>query len=172
MNVIRIVGTIDEDMVDAVLTSLQEIEKATDLTLEIHSHGGGVHSTFAIYDALLHSGHNITGVVYGVAASGGLTILQVADQRLAYPNTSFMLHSVTHELCETHTARELKEYSDEACRLNVMVEAIISRRAKGCKTELREILASDRDVWLSAQQAKDWGLIDEIIVGAPRRRRK
>jgi len=132
-----------------------------DIQLYINTPGGSVTAGMAIYDTMQYVKCPISTVCVGLAASMGATLLAAGakGKRFALPNSQILLHQVAGGV------------SGEAIEIEITAKQIIKIREK-----LNKILAkhtgqsldkiskdTDRDFYLDAQEAKDYGLIDEVI---------
>ena len=91
----------------------------------------------------------------------GIPIILSGTVRYAYKNTTFMIHEVSSFGWGKLT--QIKEDVKETERLNSILKDIICKKSKVTKKEINEWYEKKRDVFLSAEEAKDYGLIDEII---------
>ncbi len=132
-----------------------------DIQLYINSPGGSVTAGMAIYDTMEYVKPDISTVCVGLAASMGAVLLASGSKgkRFALPNAEILLHQV------------MGGVSGEAVEIEITAKQIIK-----IKDKLNKILAkhtgqpleriekdTDRDFYLSAQEAKEYGLIDEVI---------
>ncbi|MEK9180937.1 MAG: ATP-dependent Clp endopeptidase proteolytic subunit ClpP [Patescibacteria group bacterium] len=132
-----------------------------DIQLYINTPGGSVTAGLAIYDTMQYVKCPVSTVCVGLAASMGATLLAAGakGKRFALPNSQILLHQVAGGV------------SGEAVEIEITAKQIIKIREK-----LNKILAkhtgqsldkiskdTDRDFYLDAQEAKEYGLIDEVI---------
>jgi len=132
-----------------------------DIQLYINTPGGSVTAGMAIYDTMQYVKCPVSTVCVGLAASMGATLLAAGakGKRFALPNSQILLHQVAGGV------------SGEAVEIEITAKQILKIREK-----LNKILAkhtgqpldkiskdTDRDFYLDAQEAKDYGLIDEVI---------
>lgn len=128
----------------------------------INSPGGSVDAGFAVWDQIKMITSPITTLVTGIAASmGSILSLSATKQRLATKNARFMIHQPS-----IHS-----EIHGQATDLGIQAEEILKTRKgivdiyveKTGKTEEEIDKALDRDKWMSADEALDYGLIDQIV---------
>ena len=162
--IIFIGGPIDDNVANTVIAQLLFLENQDpkkDIQIYINSPGGTVTGTMAIYDAMQYVKCDIMTVCVGIAASGGAVVLAAGSKgkRLALPNAEAMIHQV------------MGEAGGQASDIEISAKHILT-----IKKKLNKILAkhtgqpiakiekdSDRDYYMSADEAKDYGIVDEII---------
>jgi ATP-dependent Clp protease protease subunit len=156
-------GPIDDDVANLIISQLLFLETEDpkrDIWLYVNSPGGHVHSGLAIVDAMNHVKPDVATVGLGMAASMGSIILAsgAKGKRFALPNTDIMIH-------QPHGGAE-----GQASDIEISAKRIISLRER-----LNKILAKqsgqplekierdvDRDFYMSAEEAKKYGLIDQV----------
>ena len=168
--ILHLRGEIDDVMIDDFnleLSVIRDAEWLSSVTIKITSIGGNAYLAFGIYDALRELskwGKEVYVVVEGLAASAAaMIVLQGADKRLAYPTASFLLHEPRRwTMFRDETTSQLEDEAAELNRITNKVIDILASRCNKTKEEVRELIRR-REVWMDAKEAKDWGLIDEII---------
>lgn len=161
---------VDRDTVEDILVYIREIErrKVKHITLHISSPGGGAYYAFAIYDVLKAFSskrtNKVTAVVEGLAASAAcMIILQAADERLAYPNTRFLLHEIKRwAMFGIRSKSELEDEVDEMAVLSDLIFKILSKKCGHTKEEVEEKIKR-KEFWMGAEEAKEWNLIDKVM---------
>lgn len=132
--------------------------KAKDITVILNSQGGYTTEAFAIHDIV--RAHKLNVMVTGLAASGAsMLVLQAGKKRIAYPNAQFMLHEIGWGF-----QGKMSEQNDEqkqAAKLQQRVLSVLSERTGHTPKEILKLIGR-KDHWMSAQEAIEWGLIDEI----------
>lgn len=131
------------------------------ITVIVNSPGGSADSGFAIYDALRFVSCPIRTIVMGMCASAGVMIYLGGDkgQRFATPSSRFLLHQPS--MRAMGQASDLEIISTEIDRIKLLYNTIVAD-ATGRKVEDVE-KDVNRDFWLSAENAKKYGLVDKII---------
>ena len=168
--ILHLRGEIDDVMIDDFnleLSVIRDAEWLSSVTIKITSIGGNAYLAFGIYDALRElsrRGKEVYVVVEGLAASAAaMIVLQGADKRLAYPTASFLLHEPRRwTMFRDETTSQLEDEAAELNRITNKVIDILASRCNKTKEEVRELIRR-REVWMDAKEAKDWGLIDDII---------
>jgi len=133
----------------------------------LNSVGGGVYDGLLVFDTiktLRDQGIEVICEARGLAASMGSIILQAGTERKATPHTRFLIHEVsTMQWGET---TKLEERTEELRKLNNMLNQIYAERTGKSVEEINE-LTKKTDYWLSAKEALEFGLIDEISEPQP-----
>lgn len=148
------------------LLYLDSVDHESEIIMYINSPGGSVSAGMAIYDVMNHIKAPITTVCVGMAASMGAFLLCSGSKgkRYALPNSTVMIH------------QPLGGTQGQATEMEIAVKRILSIRenlygimAKNCGKNKDEMaIACERDNYLTAEQAKDFGLIDEVITFHPK----
>lgn len=149
----------------AQLLFLESEDPTKDINIYINSPGGSVTSGMAIYDTMQFVRPDISTICVGMAASMAQVLLcaGAAGKRFALPNSRIMMHQ---PLGGTQgQATDIEIYTKEMLRIREMLYAIICKHTgKDTKTILKD---ADRDNYMSAQQAADYGIIDKILDRRP-----
>lgn len=166
--IIFLSGPVVDPVANAVIAQLLFLESEDpkkDIKLYINSPGGSVTAGMAIYDAMQYVKPDVSTVCVGIAASMAAVLLGsgTKGKRFALPNSEVLLHQV------------MGEAGGQAIEIEISARHIIK-----IKNRLNEILAkhtgqplatiekdTDRDFYMSADEAKKYGLIDEIIKRKP-----
>jgi ATP-dependent Clp protease protease subunit len=131
--------------------------------IHINTYGGSVYPGLGICDIIkeLTETYNVTMFCSGYIMSMGIPIILSGTKRVAYKNTTFMIHEISTFTWDKLS--KVKEDVKETERLNNILKDIICKKSKVTKKEINEWYEKKRDVFLSAEEAKDYGLVDEII---------
>jgi ATP-dependent Clp protease protease subunit len=145
----------------AQLLFLESEDPTKDINIYINSPGGSVTAGMAIYDTMQFVRPDISTICVGMAASMAQVLLcaGTAGKRFALPNSRIMMHQ---PLGGTQgQATDIEIYTKEMLRIREMLYAIISKHTgKDTKTILKD---ADRDNYMSAKQAVEYGIIDKIL---------
>jgi ATP-dependent Clp protease protease subunit len=167
--IIFIVGPVNDGMASLVCAQLLFLESENpkkEISLYINSPGGVVTSGLAMYDTMQYIRPEISTVCIGLAASAGSLILTAGKKgkRFSLPNSNIMIHQPSGGFqgqaadIEIH-AREILKTRDRLNRIYV----------KHTGQDLSKIeTAMDRDRFMTPEEAKDFGLIDEVVAERPR----
>ena len=143
------------------LLYLQSIRRDQDVNLYINSPGGLVDQTLAIYDTMQFMGSEVATYCIGQAASGAAIILMAGTKGKRYilPNAKVMLHQPYGGI--SGQAEDIRIQADEVLRDKVRLNGIIAQ----CTGKPVEQVTEDteRDRYLSAEEAHEYGIVDEIM---------
>ncbi|MCX7805383.1 MAG: ATP-dependent Clp endopeptidase proteolytic subunit ClpP [Planctomycetota bacterium] len=162
--IIFIGGVIDDyvaNLVIAQMLFLQLESKDQDIQVYINSPGGSVTAGLAIYDTMQHVTNDIVTVVVGQAASVGAFLLCAGTKgkRHALPNARIMIHQPWGGA--QGTAADIAIQAEEIVRLKKRLNELISRHTNQPVERIEK--DSDRDFFMSAEEAKSYGIIDDIF---------
>lgn len=151
-------GEVNENMAEFVLRAMKKLNDINHdpITIHLQTYGGGVYEGFSIYDELMASPSPIIIKASGKIASMGIVIFLAGTERLATPNTRFMIHSLSHG-----TEGKLKDTLvdvAEAKICNDQMYRIISSRSKLNLKSLNKITG---DSWFGLDAAKKFGIVKE-----------
>ena len=159
------IGTpIDDTIANLVCAQLLHLESENpdkDNSLYINSPGGDINALFAIYDTMQYIKPDITTICFGQAASAAAVLLAAGSngKRLALPHARILLHQPWGQAGGQATDIEL--VAKEIMRLKIQLEEIMALHT-GQPVE-RIAADTDRDFVMTAAEAKEYGLIDEVI---------
>ncbi len=155
---------INDPVANTVIAQLLFLEKQDpkkDILLYVNSPGGQVSSTMAMYDTMQHIAPDVSTVCLGMAASGGAIILMggAKGKRFALPHSEIMIHQ---PLGGTEgQATDIAIHAEHIIRMKDMLNEMIARHSGQKLAKVK--IDTERDKFLSAQEALDYGLIDKII---------
>jgi len=156
---------IDDQIANLVIAQLLHLESEDpdkDIFIYINSPGGDVYAGLAIYDTMQFVKPDVSTISIGMAMSMGALLLAggAEGKRMALPNAKVMIHQVwTGGFGGQATDIEIR--ARETLSLKRRIEEIIARHAK---QELEKVTKDmERDYFLSAEEARDYGLIDRVI---------
>ncbi|MBF0386820.1 MAG: ATP-dependent Clp endopeptidase proteolytic subunit ClpP [Candidatus Omnitrophica bacterium] len=153
------------NLVVAQLLFLQSEDSEKDISIYINSPGGSVTAGLAIYDTIQFVKPKVSTFCMGQAASMGAVLLTAGatGKRFALPNARIMIHQPWGGA--EGTASDISIQAQEILRMKQNLSAII---AKHCNQPLEKVLKdSDRDFFMSSAEAKEYGLVDEVIASLP-----
>lgn len=158
------------NIVTAQLLFLESTDRGRDIQMYINSPGGSVYAGLGIYDTMQFIGPDVSTICTGMAASMGAVLMcaGIKGKRTALKHSRVMMHQPSGGI------------GGQASDIMITVNEI-----KKIKRELYEIIAfhsgktaeevakdSDRDFWMSAEEAKEYGLVDEVLLINPRKQKK
>ena len=160
---ILIYGEINQDLAKSVTEQLLYLSAVSDdpITMFINSQGGHVESGDTIHDVIRFIKPKVKMIGTGWVASAGITIYLAADKKDRYslPNTRYMIHQPAGGVQGQST--EIQIEAKEILRMRKRVNKLI---AKATGQTLEQIEKdTDRNFWLSAEEAKDYGIVGKIV---------
>jgi ATP-dependent Clp protease protease subunit len=149
------------NLIMAQLLHLESEEPDKDIALYINSPGGDVSSTFAIYDTMNFIRSDVSTICMGQAASGAAVLLAAgtAGKRYALPHSRVLIHQ-PHGGAQGQ-AVDIEIQAKEILRYRKLVDEILAQHTG--QTFDRVSKDTDRDFIMTAEQAKEYGVIDEVI---------
>jgi ATP-dependent Clp protease protease subunit len=149
------------NVIVAQLLFLQQEDPDRDIQLYINSPGGEVDAGLAIYDTMHLISPKVATTCVGMAASAAAVILAggARGKRLALPNSRMLIHQASAGV--QGTAADIEVHAREILRLNARVKELLS--ADTGQTPERIAQDINRDFWMSAIEAQEYGLIDSIV---------
>lgn len=162
--IIMLSGEINDDVASSIVSQLLFLEAEDpekDIYLYINSPGGVVTSGFSIYDTMNYIRADVSTICIGQAASMGAFLLSCGKKgkRFALPNSRIMIHQPLGGAQGQATDIEIQ--ANEILRIKKTLNEIL---AKNTNQSLKKIEKdTDRDFFMSAAEAKDYGLIDKVL---------
>lgn len=166
---IIMLGTeIDDDVANGVTAQLLFLESEDpdkDITMYINSPGGSVTAGLAIYDTMQYVRCNVSTICIGQAASMGAVLLGAGakGKRFALPNSRIMIHQPLGGA--RGQARDMEIQVNEMVRLKKVLYEILAKSTGHSAERIEK--DCDRDYFMSALEAKQYGLIDDVFVRKP-----
>lgn len=163
-NIIFLGTPIDDTIANLVCAQLLHLESENpdrDINLYINSPGGDINALFAIYDTMSYIKPDIATICFGQAASAAAVLLAAGapGKRLALPHARILIHQ-PYAGAQGQVS-DLQIASAEIQRLKVALEELLAAHT-GQPVE-RIATDTDRDFVMTAEQAKEYGIIDEVI---------
>ena len=155
---------VDDDIANqiiAVMLYLDSEDNNKDIYLYINSPGGSVTAGMAIYDTMQHIKSDVVTICVGLAASMGSFLLAAGKKgkRLALPHSRIMIHQPSGGT--RGQASDIEIEAREIIRIRHQLNQIYARNTGQPLEKIEKDM--DRDFFMSAQEAKDYGLIDRVI---------
>ena len=162
--IIFLSGEIDDAVANTVVAQLIYLEAKDpqkDISLYINSPGGSVSAGLAIYDTMNYIKCDVSTICIGMAASMGAVLLSsgAKGKRFALPNSEIMIHQPLGGA--QGQASDIKIAAEHILRTKQKLNTILSQNSGRPLSEIER--DTDRDNYLSAQQAQDYGLIDRVF---------
>jgi ATP-dependent Clp protease, protease subunit len=155
---------IDDQIANLIVAQLLHLESEDpdkDISIYINSPGGQVYSGLAIYDTMQFIKPDVQTICVGIAMSMGAVILAggAKGKRMALPNAKILIHQVTSGFQGQATDIEIQ--ARETIALKRGLEEILSRHTgKDAETVSKDM---ERDYYMTSEEAKDYGIIDNVI---------
>ena len=168
--IIFITGGIDDDMANLIVAQLLFLSNEdphADISVYVNSPGGSVSAGLAIYDTMQFIRPDVATYCIGVAASMGAVLLAGGEKgkRFVLPNSRVLVHQPLISGVLTGPATDLDIEAQEILRLRERLYQILSERTgQDYETIERDC---DRNKWLDAQEAIDYGCVDSILERMP-----
>src|SRR5436853_1538347 len=158
------------NIVTAQLLFLDSTDRTRDIQMYINSPGGSVYAGLGIYDTMQFVSPDVSTICTGIAASMGAILMcaGVKGKRSALKHSRIMLHqpfgSIGGQATDIEiTAREIKKTKQE------LYNIISSHTGKPVD---QVAIDCDRDFWMTAEESKDYGLVDEVLIKNPKKDNK
>ena len=158
------VSDMSASLIIAQMLFLEAQDPEKDIQLYINSPGGSVSAGFAIYDTMQYIKCDVSTICIGLAASFGAFLLAggTKGKRIALPNAEIMIHQpAIHGNGIQGKATDIKITSDHIQKSKERLNSILARNTGKSIEEIA--LATERDNYMSATEAMDFGLIDKIM---------
>ncbi len=149
------------NIIIAQLLFLEAEDKTKDIKFYINSPGGSVVSGLAIYDTMQYISCDVSTICIGMAASMASVLLAAGapGKRLALPNSEIMIHQVMGGY--EGQASDIKIHAEHILKIKDKMNKILAKHSGKKLAEVEK--DSDRDYFMTAEEAKKYGLIDKII---------
>src|SRR5580704_5097046 len=146
----------------AQLIALESMDPDRDITMYINSPGGSVTSMMAIYDTMQFVQPEISTACVGQAASAAAVLLAAGTKgkRMALPNARILLHQPATEGGYGQSS-DMEIQAREILRMRAAMELILARHTGQDEEKVRRDI--ERDKFLTAEEAKEYGLVDEVL---------
>jgi len=156
---------IDDQIANLVVAQLLHLESEDpdkDIFLYVNSPGGDVYAGLAIYDTMQFIKPDVATICIGMAMSMGAVILTggTKGKRMALPNSKILIHQGSAGFSGQPTDIEIQ--AREVIGLKRSLEEIMAKHTGQTQEKLQKDM--DRDYYMTAQEAKDYGIIDNVIV--------
>ena len=152
----------------AQLITLESIDPDRDVLIYINSPGGSMTSMMAIYDTMQYIQPDIQTYCLGQAASAAAVLLSAGTKgkRFALPNARILIHQPAVESGYGQSS-DLEIQAREILRMRTAMERIIATHSGRAEEQVRRDV--ERDKYFSAEEAKDYGIVDEVLTSLKRR---
>jgi ATP-dependent Clp protease, protease subunit len=150
------------NIIQAQLLFLQSADPKKDIQMYINSPGGSVYAGFGIYDTMHLISPDVATICTGMAASMAAVLLcsGAAGKRAALSHSRVMIHQPLGGV--QGPASDIEITAREVLKVKKEIYEIISKHSKQDYQKVHDV--SDRDFWMIASEAKEFGIIDEVLV--------
>jgi ATP-dependent Clp protease protease subunit len=162
--VIFIVGQVEDHMANLVVAQLLFLESENpdkDIALYINSPGGSVYAGLAIYDTMQFIKPDVSTICVGIAMSMGALLLSggANGKRMALPNAKILIHQVSSSF--QGQATDIEIHAREIIDIRRRLDEIIAHHTDKTVEEVKG--DTERDYFMSSEEAKNYGIIDRVI---------
>jgi ATP-dependent Clp protease protease subunit len=163
-NIIFLGTPIDDQIANLIVAQLLFLEAEDpekDINVYINSPGGSVTAGLAIYDTMQFIRPDVTTICVGMCASMGALLLTAGakGKRFALPNSRILIHQPSGGM--QGQATDVRIHAEELIRIRELTSEILAKHTGQSMEQIE--LDVERDRYVSAVQAKEYGLIDEVI---------
>ena len=150
------------NVIQAQLLYLDSSDPGKDISIYINSPGGSVYAGYGIYDTMQFIGCDVSTICTGMAASFAAVLLVAGTKgkRMAFPHSRVMIHQPLGGV--QGQASDIEITAREILKVKKELYTIISTHSGKPYEEVER--DSDRDYWMTAEEAKAYGMVDEILV--------
>ena len=157
-------GEVDKELAEKIVRQLLILEADSDskpIYVYIDSPGGDVDAGFAIFDMIRFIKPPVYTIGMGLVASAGALILLAAqkDRRLGFPNSHYLIHQPLSGI--KGVATDIEIHAKEIEKIKAKINALIA--AETGKDEASVTKDTNRDYWLTADEAAEYGLISAVV---------
>ena len=155
------VNDVSASLIVAQLLLLEAEDPDKDISLYINSPGGSITAGMAIYDTMQYIKCDVSTICIGMAASMGAFLLAAGakGKRFALPNSEIMIHQPLGGM--QGQATDIKIHADRIIKMKETLNTILSERTGQTLEQITK--DTERDNFMSAYEAKEYGLVDEVI---------
>ena len=162
--IVFLVGTVTDSVASLITAQLLYLESENpkkEISFYINSHGGLVTAGLGIYDTMQYIKPSVSTLCIGQASSMGSFLLAAGEKgkRLSLPNSRIMVHQPSAGF--QGQATDIEIHAKEILDLKKRLNKIYSKHTKKSEDEIKKAL--ERDKFMSPIEAKDFGLIDEVV---------
>jgi ATP-dependent Clp protease protease subunit len=162
--IIFLAGPVSDALANSVIAQmlfLASVDPKKDIQLYINTPGGSVTAGLAIYDTMQYVKCPVATICFGLAGSMGAVLLAAGEKgkRFALPNSEILLHQVAGGA--QGQASEIEITAKQIIKIKNKINDIISKHSGQPLDKVEK--DTDRDFYLSANEAKEYGIIDEVI---------
>jgi ATP-dependent Clp protease, protease subunit len=157
---------VDDQIANLIVAQLLHLESEDpdkDISIYINSPGGDVYAGLAVYDTMQFIRPDVQTICVGIAMSMGAVLLAggTKGKRLALPNAKILIHQIWTPYGVGGQAADIERRARETINLKRRIEEILAEHTDQAVEKVSQ--DTDRDYFMTAQEAKEYGIIDEVI---------
>jgi ATP-dependent Clp protease protease subunit len=161
--IVFLAGPVEDGMASLICAQLLHLEAENpkkEIQMYINSPGGVVTSGLAIYDTMQYIRSPVITLCLGMAASMGSFLLMAGQhgQRIALPNSRIMVHQPSGGY--TGKATDIQRHAEDIIKTKKRLNELYAKHTGRTVEEVEQTL--DRDYFMTADEARDWGLVDHV----------
>ena len=166
--IVFLVGTVNDNVASLITAQLLYLESENpkkEISFYINSHGGLVTAGLGIYDTMQYIKPPVSTLCIGQASSMGSFLLAAGEKgkRLSLPNSRIMVHQPSAGY--QGQATDIEIHAKEILALKARLNKIYSKHTKKSESDIKKAL--ERDKFMTPEEAKQFGLIDEVVDKRP-----
>lgn len=163
--IVYLTGPVSELSINIANAQLISLAESSDksITLVISSYGGSIHDMFSLYDTIKSLSCPVHTVGMGKIMSAGVLLLASGEKgkRLIAPHATVMIHAVSSGMYGN--VFDLENELAETKRLQKMLSECLVAETKITKTQMKQIMSSKTDTYISAREALKMGIVDKVM---------
>jgi ATP-dependent Clp protease, protease subunit len=157
---------VDDQIANLIVAQLLHLESEDpdkDISIYINSPGGDVYAGLAVYDTMQFIRPDVQTICVGIAMSMGAVLLAggAKGKRLALPNAKILIHQIWTPYGVGGQAADIERRARETINLKRRIEEILAEHTDQSVEKVSH--DTDRDYFMTAQEAKEYGIIDQVI---------
>jgi ATP-dependent Clp protease protease subunit len=161
---------VDDQIANLIVAQLLHLESQDpdkDISIYINSPGGSVYSGLAIYDTMQFIKPDVSTICVGIAMSMGALLLAggAEGKRMALPNAKILIHQVSSGF--QGQATDIEIHTKEILKTRDTLNELYSKHTGQPIDKIKQ--DTDRDNFMSSSQAKEYGIIDEVLITAKKK---
>ncbi len=158
------------NIIQAQLLFLESVDSGKDIQIYLNTPGGSVYAGLGIYDTMQYIAPDVSTICTGIAASMGAVLLAAGakGKRTALKHSRILIHQPMGGA--QGQASDIEITAREILKLKKELYEIIAKHAKQDYEKIWK--DSDRDYWMTSQEALEYGMIDEVLGSSPKEKKK
>lgn len=160
---------IDDNVANVIEAQLLYLDSVNndDITMYINTPGGSVSAGLGIYDTMRMIRSKVKTVCVGLAASMGSILLAAGDERQILPHAKVMIHQPLGGVSGQASDILIEAKEIEKCR-DILCDILTEHSGKDRETVFKDM---DRNYWMTAEEAKEYGLVDQVLKLEPKQKK-